>query len=384
MAAVRLLRLKGQTDPNVDPVTGMWMSGTYRKPVVQNPAPVLPGQNLPPEVTSIPGAKPKPTKYGAREGVNAKTLPFDQPGAGNAGYGVDVTNVYTVIDKLRAHKGEKAGGSKQLWDNLSRWTSTPQVAHLNTDQQRLFDQFIQTGKRDPALKDRTVLLAVDWALRDVARGQQHKQGFLDSFLGKLVTVALEVGATVVTGNPAAGAAVGAAIGGVKGGLKGAIFGGIEGYGVGSATNWVANGGLTALTQPVGGGINASGATVVDKAVNVAGNLVVKGQTALSGGLTVGGALSAVNAGASIKGWMQGGATAAAIASILNQPTVPKPNLGDKVSPPPVTVTPEERQAEMVRRRRAAVQTDLTWGNALTAPLELSKPTLLGAPLRLAA
>lgn len=73
-----------------------------------------------------------------------------------------------------------------------------------------------------------------------------------------VRTALEIGATVATGNPAAGAAVGAALGAAGGGgVKGTVIGGIEGYGVGTATNAV-TAGISAASAASTLGVGASG------------------------------------------------------------------------------------------------------------------------------
>jgi len=166
--------------------------------------------------------------------LNAKNLPFTQPGAGLALGGVTDRNLYAKYDKLRGVRDEKSGGSRQLWDNLSRYTTTPQAAKLDPEQGRLFNKYIQTGVKPAGLQDATASRAMDWGLREAGRFQQHKPiSLLEKIGGPLLTIA--AGAI----NPFAGAAVGGYLGqrndgGVLGGLLGAAGGYLGGRAIANA------------------------------------------------------------------------------------------------------------------------------------------------------
>ncbi len=169
--------------------------------------------------------------------LNAKNLPFTQPGAGLELMGVNDRNVWAKYDRLRGVRDQKEGGSRQLWQNLSRWTSTPQGANLDPNQVRLFNQYIQTGTRPEGLTDKTALAAMDWGGREAGRFQQHKPiSLLEKIGGPLLTIAAS--AIPVIG-PYAGAAVGGYMGqrnggGALGGLLGAAGGYFGGKSIANA------------------------------------------------------------------------------------------------------------------------------------------------------
>jgi hypothetical protein len=169
--------------------------------------------------------------------LNAKNLPFTQPGAGLALGGVTDRNLYAKYDKLRGVRDEKAGGSRQLWQNLSRYTTTPQAAKLDPEQGRLFNEYMQTGVKPAGLQDATASRAMDWGLREAGRFQQHKPiSLLEKIAGPVLTIAAS--AIPVIG-PYAGAAVGAYMGqrnggGALGGLLGAAGGYMGGTSIANA------------------------------------------------------------------------------------------------------------------------------------------------------
>jgi hypothetical protein len=160
------------------------------------------------------------------EGLNSKNVPFTQSGAGLALMGVNERNVWAKYDTLRGVRDQKEGGSRQLWKNLERWTSTPQGKNLNPQQASLFNQFIQTGKRPDGLTDQTVLAAMDWGGREAGRFQQHKPiSLLEKIAGPVLTLAAS--AIPVIG-PYAGAAVGGYVGSRNGGGPLSILSGMAG------------------------------------------------------------------------------------------------------------------------------------------------------------
>lgn len=171
------------------------------------------------------------------EGLNAKNVAFDQPGAGLVLGGVNASNLYAKYGKLRAVKDQKEGGSKQLWDNLSRFTTTANAKNLDPAQAKLYNQYIKTGKVPTGLKDTTVSAAMDWGLREAGRFQQHKPiSLLEQIAGPLLTIAAS--AIPVVG-PYAGAAMGGYIGSRNGGgplsiLTGAAGGYLGGRSIANA------------------------------------------------------------------------------------------------------------------------------------------------------
>ena len=183
------------------------------------------------------------------EGLNAKNVAFDQPGAGLVLGGVNASNLYAKYDKLRAVKDQKEGGSKQLWDNLSRFTTTANAKNLDPAQAKLYNQYIKTGKVPTGLKDTTVSAAMDWGLREAGRFQQHKPvSLLSQIAGPLLTIA--AGAI----NPALGAAVGGYMGSRNGGGPLSIISGIAGGYLGG--NAIANaGGVSGIYDSVKNGVS---------------------------------------------------------------------------------------------------------------------------------
>jgi hypothetical protein len=183
--------------------------------------------------------------------LNAKNLPFTQPGAGLALGGVTDRNLYAKYDKLRGVRDEKAGGSRQLWQNLSRYTTTPQAAKLDPEQGRLFNEYMQTGVKPAGLLDATASRAMDWGLREAGRFQQHKPiSLLEKIAGPVLTIAAS--AIPVIG-PYAGAAVGAYMGqrnggGALGGLLGAAGGYMGGTSIANA------GGVSGIANSIKNGV----------------------------------------------------------------------------------------------------------------------------------
>jgi hypothetical protein len=171
------------------------------------------------------------------QGLNSKNVDFTAPGMGLALGGVTERNLYAKYDKLRGAKNEKAGGSKQLWTNLSRWTSTPQGKNLDPTQAKLFNQYIATGKKPAGLSDQTAMAAMDWGLREAGRFQQHKPiSLLEKVLGPVLTIAAS---SIPVIGPYAGAAMGAYVGqrnggGALGGLLGAAGGYMGGTSIANA------------------------------------------------------------------------------------------------------------------------------------------------------
>lgn len=168
--------------------------------------------------------------------ASARSLDFKQPGAGLQNAGIDERDMYPRFEKLRAHSSEKAGGNAQLWKNLDRWENTPNAAHVDPEQKKLFDHYHATGERLPGLKDETVATALDWGVREGTRSQVHKKTFMQSTLGKLLSVPITAAGFAVGGPIGAGIANGlyqgvgnhsplAGLGGFASGYAGGSLGG---------------------------------------------------------------------------------------------------------------------------------------------------------------
>lgn len=227
--------------------------------------------------------------------ANAKTLDFKAPGAGAANYGWIASNVGAGLTKLYGKRGEKKGGSKVIWNAIQKNTEASMRRNPKSAITNQFQKFLDTGKHPDGASDRYWAYAVgmlDFGLRESARNQQHKKSFLNSFLGKIVVIALQIVATVVTMNPYTAVAIGAAVGAMNGGgVLGAALGGISGYGIGKGTLWLQQGGLSsavgALTRPAAGaGVTVGG----NAAANVANNIFtgVRTGAALGGVRALGG------------------------------------------------------------------------------------------------
>ena len=199
--------------------------------------------------------------------TTAKNIDFARPGAGLEGYDITPQNIGAKYVKLFAARGNQAGGSAQMWAAIQK-NSDRSVARAPTSVAAAqFAQFRKDGKWPTApspqfLRDAAVHL--DYAFRETGRSAQHKQGFLDSFLGQLVVLVAEIAAGVVTMGAAVPAMIGAGIGFIRThSLTGAIMGGISGYAAGSLGAFVGAGGIgaswAALTAPSNGaGITALG------------------------------------------------------------------------------------------------------------------------------
>lgn len=199
---------------------------------------------------------------------NSKTLPLGQPGAVVAeNYGITVKNAAAKLEKLWLHRGEKEGGSKTLFDKISRTIDQNLAKTPNHPQWLAFKQWRDTGKVPTALHKDLAVRALGIGYSEAARSQQHKKGFLDSFLGQILVMGAEVAVGAWAG-PWAAAAVGGGLGYVKDhSILGVVKGGIQGYAAGKIGEWGAAGWNSAATN----------AGFVEKAIS-AGGEIAKGIT----------------------------------------------------------------------------------------------------------
>lgn len=151
-----------------------------------------------------------------KPGMNAMNTDFTKPGEGLKQAGVTLQNLNAKWGKLYKDRANKAGGSKQLWGNLARWTTTPnaqQFVKRYPQQAALFNKSIQTGVIQEGLTPQTLMAALDWGVRENDRSQQHKSNFLDSVWGQLLGKLVQVGIGFIPGiGTAAAMAMGAGIG----------------------------------------------------------------------------------------------------------------------------------------------------------------------------
>lgn len=239
--------------------------------------------------------------------------------------------------------------------------------------------------------------AVDYVFRERQRGNQKENGFLSSTLGKIITTAAQIGASFIPGvGPAVSAGIGAVTGGIQGGLKGAVLGGVSGYGVGTGTQWVAQGGISrTFNTLLGKGASSNLAGVTQNAAGYLEQLPAAGSkgvasTVASGakslfkgvGSSLNTAATVVNAGVGLRELLAPAGAGAAIA--LGASAASTPNLDTSPPAAPAEVKSDyELQVEKERKRRRMTQTDVTWGNVLNDP-RVKRPTLLGGATQLAA
>lgn len=193
---------------------------------------------------------------------NSKTLPLGQTGDAVAdNYGITARNAVAKLEKLWPHRAEKAGGSKTLFDKISKTIDQNLAKNPNHPQWLAFKQWRDTGKVPATLRTDLAKRALGIGYSEAARAQQHKKGFLDSFLGQLLVMGAEVAVGAWAG-PWAAAAVGGGFGYVKDhSILGVIKGGIQGYAAGQIGEWGAAGWNEAATNAglIEKGISAGGA-----------------------------------------------------------------------------------------------------------------------------
>lgn len=228
----------------------------------------------------------------ARNTYNAKNMPFDQPGVGAENAGVNVDNLEQRFAKLYANRDNKAGGSRQAWETLTKWASPEKIegrgGSANDLQWKLVNEALRTGKLDPRLNKNTLLRGVDFAVRENSRAQQHKpKNFFTSYLLDPLVMG---GLSLIPGaGPALAMGYGGIKGGVEGGPLGALTGVLGGYGAGQFTNWMKNG----LTTGFGALNNVNAFMPADIAARAGSSYLPQpwtlgagAKTAIKGGKTV--------------------------------------------------------------------------------------------------
>ena len=94
----------------------------------------------------------------SKPGMNALNTDFTQPRAGLRQAGITLNNIQAKWNKLYKARADEKGGSKEFWDNLTRWSTTPNAQHFvqaNPEQAALFNKSIATGKLQKGLTAQT-------------------------------------------------------------------------------------------------------------------------------------------------------------------------------------------------------------------------------------
>lgn len=379
--AIQLLRKPG--DPALPSFGSPLQSGIYARgyartsaPAVAptpaatpvTPAPVTPSYTPPAQgtVRGSAGFRQIATSQGLK-GIN-----INEWGAGLWAYGVDVNKPGYMADVRSLYNAKLASNDTDFQTRVAGelakkgWSASDDTALANT---------------------------VDWYYRDASRRQAKTNGFFDSTIGKIVGIAAQVGAAFIPGvGPAASAAVGATIGGVTDGFKGALLGGIGGYGIGKGVQFIQGGGLTSLfskAAPIVDGSAAATSTVngvtVSSTQGLSGttpSLFSRAATAVKGAtsnVSLDTAATAVNAGLGVRDLLKGAAVAGGTALAASQLLPASSGAPAPIPEPPAAVkTEQELQRERELRRRRITETNLTWGNTLTAP-SVSRPSLWATP-----
>lgn len=192
-------------------------------------------------------AKPKPAQP-----VNAKTIDFKRPGAGLELIGATEENLWAKLAKLWAHRTEKKGGSKEVYESLVKNIGKSLKRSPNSVAAKQFSQFLKDGiapTAPSAQLTKAAAVTLDYGIREAGRSQQHKPA---DFLSAIIDVVAEVALTVI-GNaivPGLGVILATVYGGVKAGVEtGSVLGGVIGaagaYGTANFTNGVIRAGTAA-------------------------------------------------------------------------------------------------------------------------------------------
>ena len=158
-------------------------------------------------------------------GVNAKTIAFDKPGAGVIGYGINDRNLYPKLTKLYGARGEKAGGSKAIWDAMVKNT-TRSLGRSQSPVALEFQNFLNTGRMPPKPSPQFQKYAaesLDYGLRETGRAQQHKP--VNFFTEYLMDPLIQTGLGMI---PGVGVPLAMAYGGIKGAVEDGFMGGLSG------------------------------------------------------------------------------------------------------------------------------------------------------------
>ena len=164
---------------------------------------------------------PKPGTF------NAKTLPLARPDIAAANYGVTYENAPAKLEKLWAHRDEKAGGSREIYEKLVKHASPEAILKRGGDpnsvQWKYFREYLDTGKVNPNMKPQLAHDMLGVGLSETARHQQHKPK--NFFTQYLMDPLVEIGLGAI---PVIGPGLAMTYGGIKGGVDNGVLGGLMG------------------------------------------------------------------------------------------------------------------------------------------------------------
>ncbi len=127
--------------------------------------------------------------------VSAKDIPFDRPGWVTAFYGWN-ENPEQIFNKIQGWTTEQNPNEKNR-ENFNRdlraYASKSEEASMR-EQQQLLNTFLDTGNIPEGLRSGFAIDALDYAFREMGRGQQRKSpGFLESFVSSFDPVRAFIG-----------------------------------------------------------------------------------------------------------------------------------------------------------------------------------------------
>ena len=116
--------------------------------------------------------------------VSAKDIPFDQPGWVTAFYGWNENpeQIWSNINKWTTEQNPNEKNRENFNQDLRAYASQSGEASMR-EQQQLLNTFLDTGKVPEGLRSGFAIDALDYAFREMGRGQQRKSpGFISSFV----------------------------------------------------------------------------------------------------------------------------------------------------------------------------------------------------------
>jgi len=127
--------------------------------------------------------------------VSAKDIPFDRPGWVTAFYGWN-ENPEQIFNKIQGWTTDQNPNEKNR-ENFNRdlraYASKSEEASMR-EQQQLLNTFLDTGNIPEGLRSGFAIDALDYAFREMGRGQQRKSpGFLESFVSSFDPVRAFIG-----------------------------------------------------------------------------------------------------------------------------------------------------------------------------------------------
>ncbi len=127
--------------------------------------------------------------------VSAKDIPFDRPGWVTAFYGWNENpeQIWANINKWTTEQNPNEKNRENFNRDLRAYASKSEEASMR-EQQQLLNTFLDTGNIPEGLRSGFAIDALDYAFREMGRGQQRKSpGFLESFVSSFDPVRAFIG-----------------------------------------------------------------------------------------------------------------------------------------------------------------------------------------------